>query len=223
MFPELPGQKWIWITLVLAVSIPAIAQVDSTAATHLGKGYEALKQDRYDAAVEEFRAALQQDPKLTLRARFPLAVALFELKRFDEAGKELQTVQRETGEHPNVLYYLGRIDLEQRNFADAVANLRKAAAQPPFPVLSWKAPEPLVVRTARSWPTALLKRSKSFRYSGTCAGWMVRSVYLCSSRDGMPTPQTSGNARRRPSVSPKKNSLSRTMRPPAAAAYWLET
>jgi protein O-GlcNAc transferase len=133
MFPELPGQKWIWITLVLAVTIPAIAQVDSTAATHLGKGYEALKQDRYDAAVEEFRAALQQDPKLTLRARFPLAVALFELKRFDEAGKELQTVQRETGEHPNVLYYLGRIDLEQRNFADAVANLRKAAAQPPFP------------------------------------------------------------------------------------------
>jgi len=133
MFPELTGQKWLWITLVLAVTIPAIAQVDSTAATHLGKGYEALKQDRYDAAVEEFRAALQQDPKLTLRARFPLAVALFELKRFDEARKELQTVQRETGEHPNVLYYLGRIDLEQRNFADAVANLRKAAAQPPFP------------------------------------------------------------------------------------------
>jgi tetratricopeptide (TPR) repeat protein len=83
--------------------------------------------------VEEFRAALKTDPKLTLRARFPLAVALFELKRFDEARKELQTVQRETGEHPNVLYYLGRIDLEQRNFAGAIANLTRAATQPPFP------------------------------------------------------------------------------------------
>jgi tetratricopeptide (TPR) repeat protein len=116
----------------LAFSAAAKTQ-ESSASTHLGRGYEALKQDRYDAAVEEFRAALKTDPKLTLRARFPLAVALFELKRFDEARKELQTVQRETGEHPNVLYYLGRIDLEQRNFAGAIANLTRAATQPPFP------------------------------------------------------------------------------------------
>ena len=104
----------------------------NSAATHLGNGYEALKQDRYDAAVAEFQAALKDDPTLTLRARFPMAVALFELKRFDESRRELETVRREAGEHPNVLYYLGRIDLEQRNFAGAVANLSKAAEQPPF-------------------------------------------------------------------------------------------
>jgi len=39
---------------------------------HLGRGYDALKQDQYDAAVSEFRAALKLDPTLTLRARFPL-------------------------------------------------------------------------------------------------------------------------------------------------------
>src|SRR5437868_8293214 len=132
MFPKNIFRHWILIAILLAFSAAAKTQ-ESSASTHLGRGYESLKQDRYDAAVEEFRAALKTDPKLTLRARFPLAVALSELKRFDEARKELQTVQRETGEHPNVFYYLGRIDLEQRNFAGAIANLTRAATQPPFP------------------------------------------------------------------------------------------
>jgi tetratricopeptide (TPR) repeat protein len=100
---------------------------------HLGKGYDALRQDRYDEAVKEFRAALNLDSTLTLRARFPLAVALFEMKKFDEARQELETVRREVGDHPNVLYYLGRVDLEERNFQSAITNLSEAAAKPPFP------------------------------------------------------------------------------------------
>jgi protein O-GlcNAc transferase len=100
---------------------------------HLGKGYDALKQDRYDEAVNEFRAALSLDSTLTLRARFPLAVALFEMKKFDEARHELETVRQEVGDHPNVLYYFGRVDLEQRNFQSAIQNLSAAAAKPPFP------------------------------------------------------------------------------------------
>src|SRR3989442_12918617 len=81
---------------------------------HLGKAYDSLKQDRYDAAASEFRAALKLDPTLVLRARFPLAVALFEMKKFDEARQEFEAVHREVGDHPNVLYYLGRVDLEER-------------------------------------------------------------------------------------------------------------
>jgi tetratricopeptide (TPR) repeat protein len=100
---------------------------------HLGKGYDALKQDRYDAAANEFRAALEIDPKLTLRARFPLAVALFELHKSDEARRELEIVRREVGDHPNVLYYLGRLDLDARNFDSAIRNLNQAATKPPFP------------------------------------------------------------------------------------------
>jgi tetratricopeptide (TPR) repeat protein len=100
---------------------------------HLGRGYDALKNDRYDVAVTEFRAALEIDPKLTLRARFPLAVALFELHKPGEARRELETVRRETGDHPNILYYLGRLDLDDRNFAGAIRNLAEAAADPPFP------------------------------------------------------------------------------------------
>jgi Flp pilus assembly protein TadD len=104
-----------------------------TPEAHLGRGYDALKNDRYDLAVTEFRAALQIDPKLTLRARFPLAVALFELHKPVEARREFETVRRETGDHPNVLYYLGRLDLDNRNFAGAIRNLAEAAADPPFP------------------------------------------------------------------------------------------
>jgi len=99
----------------------------------LGKGYDALKQDRYDLAADEFRAALELDPTLVLRARFPLAVALFELHKSDEARKELEAVHREVGDHPNVLYYLGRLDLADRKFQSAIGNLNKAAEKPPFP------------------------------------------------------------------------------------------
>lgn len=104
-----------------------------TAGTHIGKGYDALKNDRYDLAVAEFRAALRLDSKLVLRARFPLAVALFELHRSAESRREFEAVQREAGTHPNVLYYLGRLDLDDRNYAAAIDKLTKAAADPPFP------------------------------------------------------------------------------------------
>jgi tetratricopeptide (TPR) repeat protein len=109
-----------------------LSAVDSVEA-HLGKGYDALKQDRYDLAANEFRAAVDLDPKLVLRARFPLAVALFELHKSDESRRELEAVHREVGDHPNVLYYLGRLDLADRKFESAIRNLSKAAAKPPFP------------------------------------------------------------------------------------------
>ena len=114
---------------------PATAKPGSkdTAESHLGKGYEALKQDRYDVAAEEFRAALEIDPKLVERARFPLAVALFEMKKPEEARREFEEVRRAVGDHPNISYYLGRLDLEALNFEGAIENLNQAVAKPPFP------------------------------------------------------------------------------------------
>ena len=100
---------------------------------HLGKGYDALRQGRYDEAVSEFQAALRLDPKLVMRARFPLAVALFELKQSAAARREFEAVRRETGDHPNVLYYLGRLDLLDQDFEGAIRTLSKAVTKPPFP------------------------------------------------------------------------------------------
>ena len=128
----------LWVLLALAERSTCQASagkpgVASTAETHLGKGYDALKNDRYDEAVSEFRTALELDPKLVQRARFPLAVALFEMHKPDDARREFEEVRREVGEHPNVLYYLGRLDLEGGNYTGAIHNLTQAEAQPPFP------------------------------------------------------------------------------------------
>jgi Flp pilus assembly protein TadD len=119
---------------MLALLPPTAApQTQDTAEAHLGRGYNALKEDRYEAAAAEFRAALRLDPSLVMRARFPLAVALFELKQSADARREFEAVRRAAGDHPNVAYYLGRLDLLDQNFTGAVRNLTQAVAKPPFP------------------------------------------------------------------------------------------
>jgi tetratricopeptide (TPR) repeat protein len=100
---------------------------------HLGNGYEALKQEQYERAEKEFRAALSIDPSLVMRARFPLAVALFEEHKFPESRQEFEAVRQVTGEQPGISYYLGRLDLEERNYKGATENLTRASAHPPFP------------------------------------------------------------------------------------------
>ncbi|MBV9624245.1 MAG: tetratricopeptide repeat protein [Acidobacteria bacterium] len=112
-----------------------VAQQGPTAAaeSHLGRGYDALKQEQYELAVKEFRAALKLDPTLIQRAQFPLAVSLFEMQQPTEARREFESLRRELGDHPNILYYLGRLDVDSNNFKGAIQNLNKAVVKPPFP------------------------------------------------------------------------------------------
>jgi Flp pilus assembly protein TadD len=121
---------WLLAPLIL---LAALCDAQDTPEAHLGKGYDALRQDRYEDAAVEFRAALALDPKLVMRARFPLAVALFELRESAEARREFEAVRREIGDHPNVSYYLGRLDLTDQNFEGAIRDLNQAIAKPPFP------------------------------------------------------------------------------------------
>lgn len=107
-----------------------------TPEAHLGKGYDALQQQRYEMAVSEFRAALQLDPTLVWKARFPLADALFELHKSDDARREFESIQHEVGNDPRISYYLGRLDLDDRKFESAIVRLKEAATakpNPPFP------------------------------------------------------------------------------------------
>ena len=122
-----------WGSRVSAQQTVPPLTANEDAQLHLGEGYNALKQENYDEAVRQFRAALEADPTLVLKARFPLAVALFEMHKSADARQEFEAVRREAGDHPNVLYYLGRLDLDDRNFDIAIRNLQKAAAKPPFP------------------------------------------------------------------------------------------
>jgi tetratricopeptide (TPR) repeat protein len=111
----------------------AVQETPQDTDTHLGKAYEAMRNERYDDAVREFRAALAIDATLAMRARFPLAIALFEKHDFPASRAELLQVRKEAGEQAGVSYYLGRIDLEEQHYQSAVENLSKAAANPPFP------------------------------------------------------------------------------------------
>lgn len=118
--------------VALAISQESVPQQDAAKA-HLGRGYDALRQDQYQVAATEFEAALAQDPSLAERARFPLAVALFEMHQFQEARREFDSLHRELGDHPNILYYEGRLDLESNDFPAAIRELSQAATKPPFP------------------------------------------------------------------------------------------
>jgi len=100
---------------------------------HLGNGYEALRQERYEEAEKEFRAALAMDSSLVMRAQFPLAVALFEQRKTAEARSEFEAVHHAQGDRLGVLYYLGRLDLDEHNYKKALENLGKANSLPPFP------------------------------------------------------------------------------------------
>ncbi len=112
---------------------PASTTAEKTPELHLARAHDALKSNRYQAAVREFRAALALDPRLTVRARFPLAVALFNIQDRENSRNEFERVRAEAGDDPNVMYYLGRLDLMDRNLDAAIKELTLAAAKPPFP------------------------------------------------------------------------------------------
>ena len=131
MFPRFPRTARLAILAVVAAV--RLAAWEETAESHLGRAYDALKLERYEEAAGEFRAALRLDPKLAMRARFPLAVSLFQMKDSQAARREFEIVRRESGDHPNIRYYLGRLDLLDQHFADAVRNLTEAMRGPPFP------------------------------------------------------------------------------------------
>jgi len=118
----------------LAQTVPAgKPQRSGSLEQHIGSGYDALKREEYAQAEVEFRAALSIDSSLTMRVRFPLAVTLFEQHKNVEARSEFEAVQREEGELPGVLYYLGRLDLDEQKYKDAVKKLTAASARMPFP------------------------------------------------------------------------------------------
>jgi tetratricopeptide (TPR) repeat protein len=100
---------------------------------HLGKAFELLGQNRYPEAAREFREALAIDPRLTMRARFPLAVCLFAMGSQEEARKQFEAVRGVAGDTPEVMYYLGRLDLMAERYDSAIGALQIAAGHPPFP------------------------------------------------------------------------------------------
>ncbi len=111
---------------------PRFTSTKETAESHVGRGYELVKDERYGEAAEEFKAALRIRPDL-IRARYQLAVCWFALSRLKDSRREFEQLRRETHDDPAVLYYLGRLDLLEGNIEDAIQELSKLVHSPPFP------------------------------------------------------------------------------------------
>jgi len=130
--------KWgVLLALLTAGPSSRSSQVESasssnTAEAHVGKGYTLVQDRMYEQAVREFQSALVLDPTL-VRARFQLAVCYFALQHYKEARGEFERLDRETESAPAVLYYLGRLDLNDDNPQEAVSRLNKITKEPPYP------------------------------------------------------------------------------------------
>lgn len=130
------GTLAVYLTFGLAVSVlmgrtQAKPPADSAEA-HVGKGYEAVKDERYQVAAEEFHAALALNPSL-VGARYQMAACLFAMGKFQEARREFELLEKETRGGPSVVYQLARLDLQAGDFEAAIKRLRPLVNDPPFP------------------------------------------------------------------------------------------
>ena len=103
-----------------------------SAEAHLGKGYEAVKDERYQVAAEEFQSALALSPGLAA-ARYQLAACWFALGKIQEARREFELLQKETGGDSSVIYQLARLDLQAGDFETAIKRLVRLVNDPPYP------------------------------------------------------------------------------------------
>ena len=108
----------------------------SAVQSHVGKGYEFVQNRKFQQAVEEFQKALDLDPGLT-RVRYQLGVSYFALQQWPESRREFERLSRETHNDSAVVYYLARLDLQEDKLEGAINQLKKIAADPPFPDTSY--------------------------------------------------------------------------------------
>ena len=99
---------------------------------HVGRGYEFEKDERFSRAAQEFEAALALAPQLR-RIRYQLGVCYFALARNQDARREFQRLRSETHDDPSIVYFLGRLDLADRDFDGAIRKFQSIVKQPPFP------------------------------------------------------------------------------------------
>src|SRR5258708_2418882 len=117
-----------WLMLWMAAG----AAGDSSAAARasLGSGSQLMQVERYAEAAEEFRKALRDDRALTA-APDQLAICYFELRDYAHARPLLEQMLLDKRSAGVAAYYLGRIDLIDRDFNSAVRRFRTIPREHP--------------------------------------------------------------------------------------------
>ena len=118
--------------LAIAAGISLAQDQKSDADPHLARGMQLMQQQLFESAANEFQQAVTRDPA-NPRARLELAVCLLSLGRNEEARREFEKLQKQTGESRYITYYLGRLDLLSDDYKSAIQRLGSVAEHPPFP------------------------------------------------------------------------------------------
>ena len=90
-----------------------------------------MQEQRYDQAAHEFERALGLDPK-RVRARYQLAICYFALGQREQSRRQFARLLAEAGNDSSIVYYLGRLDLDEGNLDSAIQRLRSITSEPPF-------------------------------------------------------------------------------------------
>ena len=110
------------VLLVMWMAAGAAAGSTAAARAYLGSGNQLMQAERYAEAADEFQKALRDDRTLT-QARDQLAICYFELRDYTHARPLLEQMFLDKSSAGVASYYLGRIDLIDRDFASAVRRL----------------------------------------------------------------------------------------------------
>jgi predicted Zn finger-like uncharacterized protein len=113
-----------------AVLEEAKQKLPPSAALDRAIGELAEQQGNYDLAIAQYRAALQKAPR-DLAAHFRLAVVMRRLRRFAEAGDELDKVAKVDPDYPGLALERGLLFQESGNVEKAIAEFQRALAKAP--------------------------------------------------------------------------------------------
>ena len=121
------------VLLVLWMGAGAAAGSTAAARAYLGSGNQLMQAERYAEAADELQKALRDDRTLT-QARDQLAICYFELRDYAHARPLLERMlqdKKSAGVAFVATYYLGRIDLIDRDFDSAIRRLRSIPRENP--------------------------------------------------------------------------------------------
>jgi len=118
------------VLLVLMLWNAGGALAASAARAHLGSGNQLLQAERYAEAADEFQQALRDDPALA-QAGEQLAVCYFELRDYARARPLLERMLARKNSAGLATYYLGRMDLIEKNLDSAIRRFRSLSRENP--------------------------------------------------------------------------------------------
>jgi tetratricopeptide (TPR) repeat protein len=101
-----------------------------SAALDRAVGDVAMAQGEYDAAITQYRSALAKDPR-DVATHFQLAVVLRRVRKFDEAGAELDRVAAVDKDYPDLSLERGLLFEESGDVDKAIDQFKAALAKAP--------------------------------------------------------------------------------------------